>query len=146
MMANNGAAKSDAITLQGAIHCIWGGSISLVDVSVNRTLHDNPPIGRIIEALETLIRERGVVATIELSRQFDQGTVFVEPATPDACAMGAWLDVPNGAIHVLLGSDQVPYESVVAGALDDPEFTEIALSQLRVIFEAVVGGRYRQEL
>jgi hypothetical protein len=34
----------------------------------------------------------------------------------------------------------------VAGALDDPEFTEIALSQLRVIFEAVVGGRYRQEL
>jgi hypothetical protein len=113
---------------------------------VNRTLHDNPPIGRIIEALETLIRERGVVATIELSRQFDQGTVFVEPATPDACAMGAWLDVPNGTIHVLLGSDQVPYESVVAGALDDPEFTEIALSQLRVIFEAVVGGRYRQEL
>jgi hypothetical protein len=55
--------------------CIWGGNISLDAVSVNRTPHDNQPIGRVIELLEGLIRERTVVATIELSRQPGPDTV-----------------------------------------------------------------------
>jgi hypothetical protein len=42
---------------------------------VNRTPHDNQPIGRVIELLEGLIRERTVVATIELSRQPGPDTV-----------------------------------------------------------------------
>lgn len=58
--------------------------------------------------------------------------------------MAAWLDVADGAIHVLLGSDQVPYESVFIGRLDVPGILEAALSKLREIFEAVIDGRYRQ--